>query len=183
MKTIRVWDPVVRLLHWTLVICVISNLLNESGEPLHRWLGFSAAGVVVLRIVWGFVGTRHARFADWFPTPSRLFPYVKALLRNDAPRHVSHNPAGAVMMLALMALVLALGVTGYMMSTDVFFGEDWLEELHETLANVLIGSVVLHVGGALLTSWQHRENLVASMVHGRKAAHPVSEGDDETAAR
>ncbi|MEO8409591.1 MAG: cytochrome b/b6 domain-containing protein [Propionivibrio sp.] len=183
MKTIRVWDPLVRVLHWTLVICVLANLLNESGEAIHRWLGYTASAVVVVRVFWGFVGPHYARFADWFPTRSRLAPYVKALLHNRAPRHVGHNPAGAVMMLALMALVLLLGVTGYMMGTDTFFGEDWVEGLHEALANILIGAVVLHVGAALFESWKHQENLIASMLHGRKAPLALAESHDETAAR
>jgi len=183
MKTIRVWDPLVRLLHWTLVICVLSNLLNESGETVHRFLGYTASAVVLLRFVWGFVGGQYARFADWFPTPSRLFPYLKALLRNDAPRHIGHNPAGAVMMLILLVLVVSLGATGYLMTSEAFFGEDWLEEIHGTLADLLIGSVVLHVGAALFESWKHRENLVASMVHGRKAVHPLREAQNETTAR
>ena len=170
MKTIRVWDPLVRVLHWTLVICVISNLLNESGETIHRWLRYTAVAVVVVRFFWGFVGSRYARFADWFPTPSRLRPYLAALLHNRAPRHIGHNPAGAVMMLALMTLILALGFTGFLQTTDTFFGEEWLQNLHEALADILIGAVVLHVGAALFESYKHRENLIASMIHGRKAA-------------
>ena len=183
MNKIRVWDPLVRILHWMLVICVISNLLNESGHTVHRWLGLTASAVVIVRFVWGFIGPQYARFSDWFPTPSRLTPYVKALLRNEAPRHVGHNPAGAVMMLALMALVISLGVSGYMMTTDAFFGEEWLEMLHGALADVLIGSVVLHVGAALFESWKHKENLVASMVHGKKAIDLSVDRQDETAAR
>lgn len=172
MNSIRVWDPLVRVLHWTLVVCVISNLLNESGETVHRWLGLTASAVVVLRVIWGFVGPEFARFSDWFPRPSRLVPYVKALLRNEAPRHIGHNPAGAVMMLALMALVLSLGTTGYLMTTDAYFGQEWLEETHEALANILIASVVMHVAAALVESWKHKENLVASMVHGKKRTNP-----------
>jgi len=183
MKTIRVWDPLLRVLHWMLVICVISNLLNESGETIHRWLGYTASAVVLIRLVWGFVGPHYARFSDWFPWPSRLVPYVKALARNQAPRHVGHNPAGAVMMLALMVLVLALGTSGYLMGTDMFFGEEWLENLHGALADLLIGSVVLHVGAAVFESWKHRENLIASMVHGRKAPLEGTEMCDEIAAR
>ena len=174
MNTIRVWDPLVRALHWTLVACVLGNLLNESGETLHRALGYTATGVVLTRLVWGFVGSRHARFADWFPTPARLLPYLRALLQGRAPRHIGHNPAGAVMMLALLTLVLGLGTTGYLMTTDAFFGEDWLEEIHEALADVLVGAVALHVAAALFESWRHRENLVASMLHGRKRA-PASD--------
>ena len=175
MNTIRVWDPLLRALHWTLVACVLGNLLNESGETLHRALGYTASGVVMARLVWGFVGPRRARFADWFPTPARLLPYLRALLQGRAPRHIGHNPAGAVMMLALLALVLGLGTTGYLMTTDAFFGEDWLEEIHEALADVLVGSVALHVAAALFESWRHRENLVASMLHGRKRAPSTNE--------
>ena len=175
MKTIRVWDPLVRVLHWTLVACVLGNLLNESGETLHRALGYTATGVVLTRLVWGFVGSRHARFADWFPSPARLLPYLRELIRLRAPRHIGHNPAGAVMMLALLALVLALGATGYLMTTDAFFGEEWVEEVHEALANALIAAVALHVAAALFESWRHRENLVASMLHGRKRAPATDE--------
>lgn len=170
MKTIRVWDPLLRLLHWTLVVCVLSNLLNESGEIVHRGLGYTATAVILIRIVWGFIGPRHARFSDWLPTPGRLFPYLVALRRGKAPRHIGHNPAGALMMLALLALVLALGTSGYLMTTDAFFGEDWLEETHAALADILIAAVVVHVSAALFESWKHRENLIASMVHGRKRA-------------
>lgn len=183
MNKIRVWDPLVRILHWTLVICVISNLLNESGHTVHRWLGLTASGVVIVRFVWGFIGPQYARFSDWFPTPSRLIPYIKALLRNEAPRHIGHNPAGAVMMLVLMVLVVSLGVSGYLMTTDAFFGTEWLEDLHETLADILIGSVVLHVGAALFESWKHKENLVASMLHGKKTLQPMATQHDETPAR
>ena len=168
MKTIRVWDPLVRLLHWTLVICVFSNLLNESGATVHHWLGYSASAAVLLRVAWGFVGTQHARFSDWFPTPSRLFPYLKALLKRQEPRYLGHNPAGAVMMIALMAIVASLGITGYLMTTEAFFGEEWLESLHGGLADTLIVLVALHVSAALIDSWKYKENLIASMLHGRK---------------
>ncbi len=179
MKKIRVWDPLVRVLHWILVGCVISNLLNESGYPVHRALGLIASATVIVRLVWGFVGPQYARFSDWFPTPARLVPYVKALLRNEAPRHVGHNPAGAVMMLALMALVLGLGVSGYLMTTDAFYENDILKELHETLVGILVAAVVLHVIAALYESWKHRENLIGSMVHGYKPLKPGAQSGDE----
>lgn len=169
MKTIRVWDPVVRILHWALVFCVIGNLLNESGETVHRFLGYTACIVVGLRIVWGFVGTRHARFSDWFPTPARLFPYLKAILHNRPSAYVGHNPVGAVMMLAMMLVVLSLGATGWLMGTDTFFGEEWVEDLHEGLADALMVMVALHVSAAIFESWVYKVNLFAAMVHGRKA--------------
>ncbi len=176
MKKIRVWDPHVRILHWTLVACVFGNLLNESGYPIHRALGMLASAVVVIRIVWGFVGTPHARFSDWLPWPSRLIPYLKALLRNRAPRHIGHNPAGALMMLALMALVLGLGISGFLMTTDAFYEDETLLAVHQTLVGILTGAILLHVAGALFESWKHRENLVASMIHGDKPENTSPDG-------
>lgn len=168
MKKIRVWDPLVRILHWGLVICVFSNLFNESGYPVHRILGMTASVIVFVRLIWGFVGPRYARFSDWFPTPSKLIPYLKALMRNEAPRHIGHNPAGAVMMLLLLALVLGLGTTGFLSTTDAFYESEVLLEMHETLAGMLVGAIILHVAAALYESWRHRENLIGSMLHGDK---------------
>lgn len=182
MDKIRVWDPLVRVLHWILVICVISNLFNGSGHFFHRTLGLIAGGAVIVRLVWGFVGPQYARFSDWFPTPSRLVPYLKALLRNEAPRHIGHNPAGAVMMLVLMVLVCGLATSGYLMTTDAYYENETLLEIHETLVSILIGAVVLHVLAALYESWKHRENLIGSMVHGYKPLDSSVKHDDETKA-
>lgn len=179
MKKIRVWDPLVRIVHWVLVICVFSNLFfNESGYPVHRAMGMAASVAVIIRIVWGFVGSEHARFSDWFPWPSRLFPYLKAMLRNEAPRHLGHNPAGAVMMLILMALILGMGVSGFLMTTDAFYEDETLLAIHQTLSRILVGAIVLHIAGALLESWRHRENLIASMIHGNKPLDPDNKQED-----
>jgi cytochrome b len=169
MKTVKVWDPLVRGVHWTLVVCVFGDFaLNEAGGVVHRWLGFAAAGLVVLRLIWGFFGTPHARFSDFFPTPSRLVPYFGALLRGREPRMVGHNPLAALMMLILMALVLALGVTGFLLGTDAFWGSDSMLGIHDAVANTLIVLVTLHAAAAIIESIRQRENLVWSMVTGKK---------------
>lgn len=166
---VLVWDRLVRSTHWFTAFVVLANLtVLEAGEKPHRWLGYAACAAVALRTVWGVVGSRHARFADWFPTPGRLIPYVKLLLKGEEPRQLGHNPLGAVMMLLLWALVLSLGITGYMMGTDAYFGEEWLQELHEVVANALWLALGLHVLGAVFESWRHKENLVASMINGHK---------------
>ena len=72
MNQIKVWDPIVRLLHWGLAIAVLGNFINEGGDQLHRWEGYAALSIVISRITWGFIGSKHARFSDWFPTPSRV---------------------------------------------------------------------------------------------------------------
>ncbi len=165
----KVWDIVVRLFHWSLVACVLANLLLlEEGDPPHRWAGYIASGLVLVRIVWGFVGSHHARFASFFPTPSRLAAHLAALKSGRHESSAGHNPAGALMMLALMGLVISLGVSGYLMGTDQFWGEEWLEEVHEALATLLQVAVLLHVAAALLMSRIERVNLVRAMITGIK---------------
>ena len=127
-----------------------------------------ASGLVVARILWGFVGTRHARFADFFPTPTRVRQHLMALRQGQAGEHLGHNPLGALMMLALMALVLALGFTGWLQGTDAFWGEEWLQEVHEWLANGLLLAAGLHAAAAVMMGRVERVNLVRAMVTGVK---------------
>lgn len=168
-EPVRVWDPVVRLFHWGLVTCVMLNLfLVEEGGTAHEWSGYTASALVGVRILWGFVGTRHARWGDFFPTPSRLARHLRALLRGEHPPYRGHNPVGALMMLALMALVLGLGLTGWMQGTDTWFGEEWVEELHEALANALMVAAGLHALAALVMGRLERVGLIRAMITGVK---------------
>jgi cytochrome b len=168
-RTVRVWDPVVRLFHWTVVTGAVLNLfVLAPGKTAHQAVGYVIAGALLIRLAWGFVGSRHARFADFFPTPRRLGPYLGALRRGRAPRSLGHNPAGAVMMLLLMALLAGTAVTGWMSTLDAFWGVRWVGGLHATLANAIMVLALLHAAAALFESWRHRENLVWSMVTGRK---------------
>lgn len=164
-----VWDRFVRFFHWTLVGCVLLNyFVLEEGEAPHKWAGYLAAALVVARIVWGFIGTRHARFSDFFPTPSRLRRHVQAMRSGLGVHHWGHNPLGALMMLWLMGLVLSLGVTGWLQGTDTFFGEGWLQELHEWLAHALVIGAGLHAAAALVMGRVERTRLVKAMFTGVK---------------
>lgn len=166
---VKVWDRFVRVFHWCLVICVLLNQFAlEAGETAHTWTGYLASGLVLARIVWGFIGSRHARFADFFPTPARLRDHWRALRAGEQPRHLGHNPFGALMMLALMALVLSLGVTGFLQGTDAFWGEEWLQDLHEVLANSLLVAVGVHAAAALVMGKREGVGLVRAMVTGVK---------------
>lgn len=166
---VKVWDGFVRLFHWSLVGCVLLNqFVLEEGKPPHQWVGYAAAALVVARVIWGFVGTRHARFSDFFPSRQRLRDHFRALLSGEHPRYVGHSPIGALMMLALMGMVLALGVTGWMQGLDAFWGEEWLEELHEAVAEALLWAAGLHAGAAVVMSRLERVNLVRAMVTGVK---------------
>lgn len=168
-----VWDLFVRVFHWSLVSCVILNYsVVEEGEWLHQWLGYTASALVVARVVWGFIGSRHARFADFFPTPARLrnhWAELRSASRTGRlPRHVGHSPWGALMMLLLMALVLLLGLTGWLQTTDQFWGVEWLQETHEILAHTLIVASAVHAAAALLVGRLERCNLIAAMISGVK---------------
>lgn len=166
---IPVWDPLVRLLHWSVAAACLADLfLLDSGRWVHRWVGYFVAGAVLVRIAWGFVGPRHARFTDFVPGPARLAAYVRALRRGEEPRHLGHNPLGALMILAFLVLLLAICLTGWMQGTDRYFGIDWVEDLHELLSNLLIAAVLVHVAGAIVASFRHHENLVLAMITGRK---------------
>lgn len=171
-EAIPVWDRFVRLFHWSLVACVLTNFfLVDDGKTLHQILGYTANAWVLARIVWGFIGSKHARFADFFPTPSRLRQHLCSLINGEQHFHPGHNPVGALMMLALMTLVLSLGVTGYMQTLDAFWGEEWLQEVHEALATTLIACAGLHAAAAIVMGRLERTNLVGAMITGTKIHH------------
>ena len=164
-----VWDLFVRVFHWTLVSSVLLNcFVLEEGDPPHEWAGYLAAALVVSRIVWGFIGSRHARFSDFFPTPDRLRQHLQAMRSGHPEHHWGHNPLGALMMFLLMGLVIALGITGWMQGLDAFWGEEWLQELHEVLADALLVSAGLHAASALVMGRIERTRLVKAMFTGIK---------------
>jgi len=168
-RTVHVWDRFVRFFHWSLVTCVMVNFfVIDNGETLHQWLGYTASALVGARIVWGFIGPRHARFSDFFPTPARIRRHLADLLVGAKDHHDGHNPVGAVMMLAMLAIVLSLALTGFLQTTDAFWGEEWLQELHEGLASTLIAFAGFHAVAAILMSRIERTNLIAAMITGVK---------------
>ena len=191
-STVRVWDPFVRAGHWALVAAFAVAYLSE-GEPraLHTVAGYVVAAYVVLRVVWGFVGTQPARFKSFVVSPLEGLRYLAALLRGRAERHIGHSPAGAWMILLLLVSLAATTVAG-MMLYAVHDGagplaefvapavqapgspedprQKFWEETHELLANLSLLLVVFHVAGVVVASRTHKENLVRSMVTGAKRA-------------
>lgn len=168
-QAIHVWDRFVRVFHWSLVACVLMNFfVVDDGKTLHQWIGYMASALVVSRIVWGFIGSKHARFADFFPTPARVRQHLRSMLSGQQDFHAGHNPVGALMILALIILVLSLGTTGYLQTLDAFWGEEWLQELHEGLAATLIGFAGLHALAAIVMSRIERTNLIGAMITGVK---------------
>ena len=166
--TVPVWDPLVRILHWVLAAGFLGAFVLDSPRDLHETLGWIAVAAVAVRVLWGVVGPRRARFADFVPSPGRFLGYVRATAAGREPRYLGHNPAGGAMVVALLAVVATLGLTGWMMGLDAFWGADWLEEAHEAVANTGFALVVLHWLGVAWESLRHRENLAMAMITGRK---------------
>jgi cytochrome b len=170
-ETVPVWDPFVRLFHWSLVgLFAVAFATGDEIEWLHIRVGYAIAALVALRIVWGFVGTRHARFSDFVRSPREIATYSGRALRFRAPRHLGHNPAGGTMVVALLVMIAGIATTGFAMTTDVLWGSQWVEDLHEGLVYTTIGLIVLHVAGVVFSSLEHKENLVKAMITGRKRA-------------
>jgi cytochrome b len=170
---ILVWDAPVRVFHWLMVLSFAAAWLTGDSERwrlLHVTLGYTMAGLVAFRLVWGLVGTRHARFASFVRGPAAVARYLKALLRREPEHHVGHNPAGAVAIVALLVLTAATTALGWAAYGEL--GGEWVKEVHEGAATVMLIVVLVHVAGVVVSSLMHRENLVKAMLTGRKPGAP-----------
>lgn len=168
---VRVWDPVVRLFHWSLVLSfAIAWLSANSWEEVHTVAGYGAGALIALRLVWGFVGTPSARFSQFVRSPASVIAYLKAIASGSEARHIGHNPAGGAMIVALLLAMGGTALSGWLLTTDAFWGVAWMQHLHNWAAHGLIVLIGLHLAGVALASYRHRENLVAAMVFGSKRA-------------
>ena len=173
---VRIWDPLLRLLHWSLVATMAASwFTRHSPGRWHEWVGYAALAVVLVRMAWGFVGPEYARFGQFVRGRIGTRDYVMAALAGRAPRYLGHNPLGGWMTIALLLTVTAIGVTGWMYTTDRFWGIAWVGNTHLWLTYFSFLLIGLHVVGVAWTSWKCRENLVVAMVHGCKA--PPRDGD------
>ncbi|WP_296202960.1 cytochrome b/b6 domain-containing protein [Psychrobacter sp. UBA3962] len=177
-QQIKVWDILVRFTHWGVAAGVIANLaFTEDGGQIHEYVGYTVVALVVIRLLWGFVGTKYARFSDFFPTPKRVKNHLNELkaqhVNNQSVKteHLGHNPLGALMMFALWGAIIGLGLTGYLMESQVLGNKDLFEEIHEVLANSLFFLVPLHVISAVVMSRLQKQNLIKSMVTGNKTVN------------
>lgn len=176
MNPVMIWDLPTRLFHWLLAAGFIAAALISLGlgehSPLfayHAIFGLTIALMVVLRIIWGIFGTRYARFGSFIFGPGALLGYMKSTLLGGGKRHIGHNPGSAVAIFALLALVPALAITGFMLGQ----GNEGVKDIHEVLAWTAVGVAAVHVVGVAFHSVRYRENITAAMIHGRKRADPA----------
>lgn len=184
-----VWDLPVRIFHWLLVLAVIGSYVTHrmglGAFKYHLWFGYSVLVLVIARIAWGFVGTRHARFGGFLRGPATMWRYLREW-KHGTFHAVGHNPLGAWMVVALLLLLLAQALTGLfsndqISNTGPLFGyvsgdtSDALSSWHHRIFNVLLGAIALHILAVLMYRIFRREDLVRPMFSGRKPGVAVSE--------
>ncbi len=166
---VKVWDIAVRLFHWSLVTAyALAWLSADEWDRFHNQVGYVVAGLIGFRIIWGIVGTRHARFSDFLYRPSAVMRYLRDSVVGRAKRYLGHNPAGGAMVVVLLLSLIGVTVTGIAMTSDMFWGSEWVEDIHELFANLTLVLVALHIVGVIFASYEHKENLVKAMITGFK---------------
>lgn len=172
IRKVLIWDAPVRVFHWLMVFSFAGAYLTAESERwrlVHVTLGYTMVGLVAFRILWGLFGTRHARFSSFVQGPAAIARYLRSLVRGRPEHHAGHNPAGALAIVALLAMTLLVAATGWGTYNEV--GPSW-EGLHEGVASVMLAIVGVHVGAVVLASWLHRSNLIGAMVTGRRPGSP-----------
>ena len=176
MQSVAVWDPLVRATHWTVAALVIGQLtVIDDDWALHEWAGYLVLGLVALRLAWGLVGPRHARFSAFPPSLKAARAHLADLWQGRHRLYLSHNPLGALMAYNLWASLIAVCVTGVMLTLDAFWGVEWVEEVHEVVANWVLVSILLHVAGVIFETRYSRVNLVRAMITGTKEVQGPAE--------
>lgn len=177
-----IWDLPVRIFHWALALGVLGSWITHKLEAFtwHVWFGYGVLVLTAARIVWGFVGPRHARFASFVRSPPAIARYASSLLRAEsAPHFAGHNPLGAVMVLAFLALLLLQACAGLFANDDIantgpLYGyvndatSDSLARVHKLLAKLIWIAVWLHVTAVLAYALLRRTDLIGPMFTGRK---------------
>ncbi len=173
-RRVLVWDAPVRVFHWLAVLSFAGAWLTAESERwrlLHVTLGYTLAGLVAFRLVWGLVGTRHARFASFVRGPKAVLAHLRDMVHGRFDKHAGHNPAGALAIVALLGAAVAVTLSGWALFDGP--GGDWLEDVHEGAANVMLALVGVHLAGVALASWLGGDKLVAAMFSGRKDVAPA----------
>lgn len=198
-KSVKVWDLFVRIFHWSLVALFITAYFTaEDSESAHAIAGYAISGLLIFRIVWGFVGTEHARFRDFIYSPREIAGYLKGVFTGKPRHYLGHNPAGGLMVIILLLSLSATCISGLKaygeeghgpLAGDLLVsaayangddeeenrgekkGEEFWEEVHEVFVNVTLILIAAHIAGVVASSYLHKENLIKAMITGRKEIH------------
>ncbi|WP_417807788.1 cytochrome b/b6 domain-containing protein [Thioclava sp.] len=165
----QVWDPFVRLFHWAIAGLFVANAFFTSPKhDLHHWIGYTIAALVGARILWGLIGTRHARFSDFLPSVSGALNQLRDMATGRRHAHIGHSPLGALMIYNLLVTLLVIAGSGWLMTTDAYWGVKWPKDLHEIAVNWAELSVAAHIVAVIVESLRLRVNLARAMITGKK---------------
>ena len=168
-KQILVWDVPTRVFHWLLVLSFTAAFLtaeSERNRDIHVTFGYIMLGLLAFRLIWGFFGTRYARFGSFLFGPAEVVAYLKSLFKRKPAHYAGHNPAGSVAIWLLLMLGIAAGVSGVLVYEEI--GGDVMEGMHEFVSYAMLTVVAVHIMGVMVSSLMHRENLVRAMITGWK---------------
>lgn len=169
-QDVVIWDLFVRVFHWSVATLFLLDFwVLEAGDPPHEWVGYALGFFVFARVLWGFVGSHAARFGTFFPTPTRIRHHLTELRQRRVNPAEGHNPLGGAMILFLLFMLSVLAMSGWMLTWDRFWGEEWLEELHEWVANVVMGAVVIHVSAIVIMGAITGISLIRTMITGKRS--------------
>lgn len=179
---IKVWDLFVRVFHWSVVIMFMLDfwlIEDDGGWSLHRIFGYAIGILLSLRIIWGFIGPHTARFASFFPTPHRISKHLNDLKQRTVDPHEGHNPMGGAMVILLLLMLAVITLSGWMQTWDMFWGEDWLEEVHEIAANITMFLVGIHVAAVVIMTKVTGIPLLRTMLTGKRTGLLVTHNDSK----
>lgn len=173
MTRVLIWDSPTRVFHWLFaggftVAAVVALGLGDDSPlfPYHSIIGLTLGLMVLLRIVWGFAGSRYARFRTFAFGPRAVLSYFKHLISASPERHVGHNPGSAWVIFAMLGVMLAIAATG----VSLGLGNEGIKEVHEILVYTMLALIAAHLMGIVIHTVRHHEYIAAAMIHGRKTA-------------
>lgn len=170
---IVIWDRFVRFFHWSTASLFLTEFwLLEAGDPPHEWAGYMLGGMLLARIVWGFVGSPNARFSHFYPTQARLKAHIENMRQGSFDPAEGHNPLGGTMVLFLLLMLGLTVVSGWLLTCDDFWGEDWLEAWHGWLAGIMQVAVAIHVSAVVFMEYGRGMHLIRPMLTGKRIFKP-----------
>jgi cytochrome b len=162
-KRMMSWDAVVMVSHWLLAICFVGAVITQDSEKyrlLHVTMGYTMFGLVAFRLVWGFIGGKYARFNSIYPRIKKVIEYLKSLFTAEPQAFIGFHAIGFLAAYLLLAVILMVTISGYIVYEEL--GPDLFEDLHETLGNLLIAIVVIHIGGVVINAVIQKVKLAMS---------------------
>lgn len=180
-----IWDLPLRIFHWSLVLTLgglwFTSEQDNGYFEYHFLLGYIALGLVIFRLVWGFIGTKHSLFRNFVTSHTELRGY----LQSTSQTYAGHNPAGSLMVVFMLTTILAQAVSGLFLTDDIIYSAPYygtvgegLEQIfnlvHRNGFNVILAAIVLHIAAVLYYEMVKKQALVGAMMHGKKSAKLIS---------